>query len=204
VPEIHDITHSDDEDGHAPSSSVERRHRRDDTMSFGRWVLELVVLLAVAWVLAWGIKSYVVQPFIIPSSSMEPTLIISDRVLVNRFIYRFTQPKVGDIVVFVSPEEGNIDLIKRVVAVGGQSIDIRDGKVFVDGTQRVEPFVNEAYPDHYDSDEPVTVPRGSVFVMGDNRPNSKDSRYIGTQPVTRILGRAFAIYWPLGRLTWFR
>ncbi|MDO8915073.1 MAG: signal peptidase I [Coriobacteriia bacterium] len=216
-----DTLHNEDGDGQVPSPSLERgleradaseladestsrRRQSSDTMSFGRWLLELAVLLVLAWALAWGIKSYVVQPFIIPSSSMEPTLIISDRVLVNRFIYRFTKPAPGDIVVFVSPEEGNIDLIKRVIAVGGQTIDIRDGKVFVDGTQRVEPFVNAAYPDHYDADAPFTVPEGSVYVMGDNRPNSKDSRYIGAQPVSRILGRAFAIYWPLGRLTWFR
>lgn len=181
-----------------------RRRQESETMSFGRWVLELAVLLALAWVLAWGIKSYVVQPFIIPSSSMESTLMISDRVLVNRFIYRFTAPKPGDIVVFVSPEENNLDLIKRVVAVGGQTVDVRDGKVYVDGKLRVEPFVNTAYPDHYDSDAPLKVPAGSVYVMGDNRANSKDSRYIGPQPVTRILGRAFAIYWPVDRLTWFK
>jgi signal peptidase I len=180
-----------------------RRRQNGETMSFGRWVLELAVLLVLAWVLAWGIKSYVVQPFIIPSSSMEPTLMISDRVLVNRFIYRFASAKPGDIVVFVSPDDGNIDLIKRVVAVGGQTVDIRDGKLYVDGALRVEPFVNTAYPDHYDSDAPLKVPAGTVYVMGDNRANSKDSRYIGPQPVSRILGRAFAIYWPLGRLTWF-
>jgi signal peptidase I len=204
VSDTHDITYSNDGDGQEPSPSVERRHRRDDTMSFGRWLLELAVLLALAFVLAWGIKNYVVQPFIIPSSSMEPTLIISDRVLVNRFVYRFTEPKPGDIVVFFSPEEGNIDLIKRVIAVGGQTIDIRDGEVFVDGVRRIETFVNSEYPDDYSSDAPLVVPKGSVYVMGDNRPNSKDSRYIGPQPVSRILGRAFAIYWPLGRLAWLK
>jgi len=181
-----------------------RRRQSAETMSFGRWLLELVVLVAIAWVLALGIKTFVVQPFIIPSSSMEPTLMISDRVLVNRFIYRFTEPRADDIVVFVSPEEGNLDLIKRVVAVAGQRVDIRDGVVFVDGERRIEPFVNQAYPDHYSSDETVTVPAGAVFVMGDNRANSKDSRYIGSQPVTRILGKAFAIYWPLNRITWFQ
>lgn len=183
---------------------LSRRRQVGETMSFGRWVLELAVLLVLAWVLAWGIKTYVVQPFIIPSSSMEPTLMISDRVLVNRFIYRLTEPRPGDIVVFVSPEEGNLDLIKRVVAVGGETVDVRDGKVYVDGVPRVELFVNAAYPDHYDSDAPLKVPAGTVYVMGDNRANSKDSRYIGPQPVTRILGRAFAIYWPPSRLTWFR
>ena len=223
MPDIHDIQDRDHGDGQRPSPSSDaprrglkqadpatladagraRERQREETMSFGRWVLELVVLLGLAWVLAFGIKTYVVQPFIIPSSSMEPTLMISDRVLVNRFIYRFTAPKAGDIVVFQSPQEGNLDLIKRVVAVAGQTADIRDGKVFVDGQQRVEPFVNQAYPDDYTADATVTVPAGTVYVMGDNRANSKDSRYIGPQRVSDILGKTFAIYWPLGRLRWF-
>jgi signal peptidase I len=183
--------------------STARGSQHKETMSFGRWFLELVVLVALAWVLALGIKTYVVQPFIIPSSSMEPTLLISDRVLVSKFTYRFTAPKPLDIVVFVSPEDGRTDLIKRVIAVAGQTVDIRDGKVFVDEVALVEPFVNSAYPDHYDSDAPVKVPAGMIWVMGDNRANSKDSRFIGPQPVSKVLGRAFAIYWPLDRLTWF-
>jgi signal peptidase I len=180
-----------------------RSVQREETMSFGRWLIELVVLVALAWVLALGIKTYVVQPFIIPSSSMEPTLLISDRVLVNKFVYRLGEPKPGDIVVFVSPEDGRTDLIKRIIAVAGQTVDIQDGKVFIDGAQLVEPYVNSAYPDHYDSDAPVKVPPGTIWVMGDNRANSKDSRFIGPQPVSKVLGRAFAIYWPLSRLTWF-
>lgn len=223
MPQSHDINDRDNGDGQRPSpfsdvrtgplekadpdtlqdAGTARRRQRDETMSFGRWILELAVLLGLAWVLAFGIKTYVVQPFIIPSSSMEPTLMISDRVLVNRFIFRFTAPKSGDIVVFESPQEGNLDLIKRVVAVAGQQVDIRDGKLFVDGKQRVEPFVNTAYPDNYTADATVTVPAGTVYVMGDNRANSKDSRYIGPQRVSDILGKAFAIYWPLDRLRWF-
>jgi signal peptidase I len=217
MPENMDTSSTDIGDGDMPSPISERTLRepeaadpatladepharasqRDETMSFGRWFLELVVLVALAWVLALGIKTYIVQPFIIPSSSMEPTL------LVNKFIYRFGSPQPRDIVVFVSPEDGRTDLIKRVIAVAGQTIDVQDGKVFIDGVASVEPYVNAAYPDHYDSDAPVKVPAGMIWVMGDNRANSKDSRFIGPQPVTKVLGRAFAIYWPVGRLTWF-
>jgi signal peptidase I len=220
MPDVYDTRHSDPGDGDMPSplsahTALEpeaaeagtladegalRESQRRETLSFGRWLIELVVLVALAWVLALGIKTYVVQPFIIPSSSMEPTLLISDRVLVNKSIYRFGEPKAGDIVVFVSPEDGTTDLIKRVIAVGGQTVDVQDGKVSVDGVLLDEPYVNPAYPDHYDSDAPVKVPAGMIWVMGDNRANSKDSRFIGPQPVSAVLGRAFAIYWPLARL----
>jgi len=189
-----------------PMTRMERRAairaRSTGTISFGRGLLETVLLIGFAWVLAFGIKTYVVQPFLIPSSSMEPTLAISDRVLVNKFVYRFSDPSPGDIVVFISSEDGSTDLIKRVIAVGGQTVDIQDGAVIVDGNRLDEPFVNQAYPDHYDADAAVKVPPGTVWVMGDNRANSKDSRYIGPQPVSMILGRAFAIYWPLDRLSW--
>jgi signal peptidase I len=168
--------------------------------SFLRWLAEVVVLLAVAVVLALGIKTFVVQPFVIPSSSMVPTLQIGDRVLVNKFIYRFTQPKPGDVVVFTSPDNDNMDLIKRVIAVGGQSVQIRDGIVYVNGQARTEPFVNPEVRDTYTSAAPVKVPDGYVWVMGDNRTNSRDSRYFGPQPVKNLLGRAFAIYWPLTRI----
>lgn len=163
-------------------------------------LVEMLILVGIAWVLATGIRTFVVQPFVIPSGSMEPTLLVSDQVLVNRFIYRFEHAKPGDIVVFVSSEDRVTDLIKRVVAVGGQTVEIRNGVVFVDGKRRYEPFVNSSVPDHFNSSAPFRVPDGMVFVMGDNRANSMDSRYIGPQPESAILGRAFAIYWPLGRV----
>lgn len=222
MPDPHDTANTDSGDGDMPSPVSERSTlelepadaatlvnertarsaQREETLSFGRWLLELVVLVGLAWVLAFGIKTYVVQPFVIPSSSMEPTLLISDRVLVNKFIYRVTAPRPGDVVVFLSPEDGRTDLIKRVIAVAGQTVDIQDGRVSVDGVLLNEPYVNAADPDHYNSDSPVKVPPGTVWVMGDYRANSKDSRFIGPQPVSKILGRAFAIYWPLDRLAW--
>ena len=184
MPDSHNLPRNEDGDGQVPSPSAERcapgleeassetlsdpcdarRRQGEETLSFGRWLTEIVVLLVVAWVLALGIKTFVVQPFIIPSSSMEPTLMISDRVLVNRFVYRFTSPKPGDIVVFVSPEDGSTDLIKRVIAVGCQTIDIRNGTVLADAHLRVEPFVNQAHPAQHQSHLPPEVPpaRGSL------------------------------------------
>lgn len=168
--------------------------------SLGRWLAETAVLVVLAVVLAVGIKTFVVQPFMIPSASMEPTLMIGDRVLVNRFIYRFQPPRAGDIVVFVSQQEGGLDLIKRVIAVGGQTVELREGTVYVDGKAIEEPYVNQAIRDTYTSNSMTKVPPGYLWVMGDNRTNSRDSRYLGPQAVSSVVGKAFCIYWPIPRI----
>jgi signal peptidase I len=161
---------------------------------------ELVVIVVVAFLLASSIKAWLVQPFVIPSASMEPTLLVGDRVLVDKTAYRFGTPHVGDVVVFYSPEDQRIDYIKRVIAVEGQTVEVREGVVYVDGKARTEPFVNQAAKDAYTSTSPVIVPAGSVWVMGDNRANSRDSRVFGPRPVSDLLGKAFCIYWPIGHL----
>ncbi len=168
--------------------------------SFLRWIGETILLVGLAFVLAMGIKTFVVQPFLIPSGSMEPTLQIGDRVLVNKFIYRFAQPKQGEVVVFISPDDKSTDFIKRVIAVGGQTVDIRDGMVSVDGKRLSEPYVNRQVVDHYNLDKAVKIPQGQVWLMGDNRTNSRDSRFFGPRPASELLGEAFVIYWPLGRI----
>lgn len=155
--------------------------------------------MAIAWLIAQGIMSYVVQRYEIPSSSMEDTLLIGDSVLVDKFVYRLHDPKPGDLVVFLSPEDPDKRWIKRVVAVGDQTVDIRDGVVYVDGKRLTERYVNKRYPSHYDADTPVRVPDRMVYLMGDNRTNSQDSRYIGPQPLSRVVGRAFVICWPIER-----
>jgi signal peptidase I len=169
-------------------------------MSFARWLLEMLALLAIAVGAAWAITTFLVQPFVIPSTSMENTLLVGDRVLVSKFAYRSGSPRYGDVVVFTSPEDGTTDLIKRVIALAGQTVDIQDGRVIVDGRRLSEPYVNRDFPSHYDADRPVRVPAGTVWVMGDNRANSKDSRYIGPIATSDIRGKAFAIYWPPSRI----
>ncbi|MDO9556992.1 MAG: signal peptidase I [Coriobacteriia bacterium] len=171
--------------------------RTSDEVSFGRWVLELVVLVGVAFLLATGIKTWVVQPFIIPTGSMIPTLEIGDYVIANKFIYRFEEPHYGDIVVFLSPASNSTDYIKRVIAVGGQEVDVRDGLVYVDGQPLDEPYTHGAQNDRGALALPVVIPDGYVWLMGDNRDNSQDSRWFGPQPVSRIVGKAFFIYWPI-------
>ncbi len=174
--------------------------RSREEQSFLRWLAEMAVLAAAAFVLATGIKTFVVQPFRIPSASMVPTLAVGDRVLVNKYLYRFRSPRRGDIVVFTSPEVAETDLIKRVIAVGGRTVAVRDGAVYVDGAALSEPYVSAQVPDTYTSERPAQVPNGYVWLMGDNRPNSHDSRYFGPQPVRHLLGKAFFIYWPPARM----
>lgn len=160
---------------------------------------ELPVLLVSAVLIAFVLKVYVVQPFWIPTPSMVPTLMPDDRVLALKFIYRFTDPKPGDIVVFVPPNEKSKDYIKRVVAVGGQRIKIVDGVVYINGKPLAEPYLS---PDSADSGSMAEqrIPPGKVFVMGDNRPNSLDSRVFGPVSVDAIVGKAVVIYWPLDRI----
>lgn len=171
-------------------------YSEEDGVSFGRWLAELVVLVGLAFVLAQGIKTFVVQPFMIPSGSMEPTLEIGDRVLVNKFVYRFAKPEVGDIVVFKSPDDTRTDYIKRVVAVEGQTVSIAGDKLVVDGVPITESYTHGTPTEPGDLELPVRVPKGQVFLMGDNRTNSTDSRWFGPQPISRVLGKAFMIYWP--------
>lgn len=168
--------------------------------SFARWLGETLLLVAVAFVLAQGIKTFVVQPYIIPTGSMEPTILIGDRVIAEKVSYRFGDPQPGDIVVLDDPAGQHPQLIKRVIAVGGQTIDIRDGLVYIDGEVLDEPYLVGVKTEVGTVIMPLTVPEGDIFVMGDNRPNSGDARYFGVLPVSTVKGRAIATYWPLDRL----
>lgn len=162
------------------------------------FIKELPVLVLVALVVAWLIKSFIVQPFFIPSGSMEPTFTRGDHVLVNKFLYRFVEPVEGDVIVFRYPVDPDKDYIKRIVALPGQQLEIKNGKIYVDNK-----VVKEDYLDNVITTAdfgPVTVPNDKYFVMGDNRNNSEDSRVWGTVPEDNILGKAFMIYWPLTRV----
>ncbi|MDI6716410.1 MAG: signal peptidase I [Actinomycetota bacterium] len=167
---------------------------RSSLLSFLR---EFPTLLATAFIIALLIRWLVVQSFYIPSQSMEPTLSPGDRILVNKFIYRFTSPKPGDIVVFALPQQDNRDFIKRIVACEGDTVAIKNGKLYVNGK------LNDSYPvipEDYSNMAEQKVKNNHVFVMGDNRPNSVDSRYIGQIPERNIIGKAFIVFWPLDRI----
>jgi signal peptidase I len=182
------------------SRQSRRERRRGAPKKGGGGVLEFLIILLVSFVLVFGfVRPFVVEAFWIPSASMVPTLKYGDRVLVNKFIYRFTEPQRGDIIVFKSVEGDGQDLIKRVVGVPGDEIAVRGGKLFVNGEPQKEPYVNKKYPDR-SFYAPTTVPKDHVFAMGDNRANSQDSRVFGPVPEQNIEGEAFLRFWPPDRI----
>ncbi|MDA8169701.1 MAG: signal peptidase I [Nitrospiraceae bacterium] len=179
-----------------------------------RILWEYVEAIATALILALIIRAYVVQAFKIPSGSMIPTLQIGDHILVNKFIYgtripfdknrvlEFEKPQGGDVIVFKYPKDPSRDFIKRVIGVPGDVVEEKDKVVYVNGKPLKEPYAqhveNDMKPAGYDPRDnfgPVIVPRGSYFVMGDNRDESYDSRYWGFVPFDDIKGKAFIIYW---------
>ena len=187
-------------DQQGPEAGAALKGRRVRSRRKGWGALEFLVTLLVSFALIFGVvEPFVVEDYKIPSESMVPTLEIGDRLFVNKFIYRFTDPEPGDIVVFKSVEGGEEDLIKRVVAVPGDTVEVRDGELYVNGQPQEGSYVNREFPDrsYYG---PNTVPEGHVFVMGDNRANSRDSRFFGPVPYENIEGEAFLLFWPPDRI----
>jgi len=192
-----------------PSGSVRPRK------SVFREYLEAIL---VAVVLALFIRTFVVQAFKIPSGSMKPTLLVGDHILVNKFIYGvkipfvnktlipITDPKRGDVVVFKFPEDPKKDFIKRVIGIGGDVVEVRNKKVYLNhkpmndpyGTY-TDPHVIPALSRPRDNFGPVTVPDHALFVMGDNRDHSYDSRFWKFVDLSKVKGKAFLIYWSWDR-----
>lgn len=187
-------------DSAGEDSSYESRRKRRAARQRGG-VLELLVIAAVAFALVFGVvRPFIVEAFVIPSESMVPTLMVGDRVLANKFIYRFDDPDRGDVVVFESVEVGGQDLIKRVVGTPGDTVEVREGTLYVNGEPQNEPYVNQEGSGLSPPQEEFTVPKDTVFVMGDNRANSRDSRFFGPVPEENLEGEAFVIFWPPTRL----
>jgi signal peptidase I len=173
--------------------------------------------IVIAVILALFVRTWVVQAFKIPTGSMENNLLIGDHLLVNKFVFGPSTSAVerallpisdvrrGDVVVFKYPEDPERDFIKRVIGLPGETLEVRDKKVYIDGKPLDEPYVHYLQPlsgqheftsfDVRDRYEPVTVPEGHYFVMGDNRDNSQDSRYWGFLPKHYVKGKALLIYW---------
>ncbi|MBI3011926.1 MAG: signal peptidase I [Candidatus Omnitrophica bacterium] len=154
--------------------------------------------------LALVIRTFIVAPFKIPSGSMRATLIEGDRILVNKFIYRFHPPQRGDIIVFRYPEDPKRSFIKRLAAVGGETVELRQGKVVVNG-QPVDGsgvFQHTYYSNqgqYGEEGQAIHVPEGSFYVLGDNPASSHDSRFWGFVPKQMVIGRAMCIFWPITR-----
>ena len=161
-----------------------------------RLFLEYMDSIIIAGVAALFIIHFLFRTFYIPSGSMLPTLQIKDFIVVNEFIYRFKEPERGDVIVFTPPPAANAEgkeFIKRVIAKGGDSISVKDGRVYVNGEPQAEPYIENA-PDYYLG--PTKVPDDHLFVMGDNRPSSADSHIWGFLPEKNVIGKAFLIILP--------
>lgn len=207
-----------------PSAARPRRSRPAGS-STGSFLRELPLLLLVALVLAFLLRTFVVQVFYIPSSSMEPTLSVNDRMVVEKITYLFRDPVRGEVVVFEGESLGEIDpdttagerlvrvvgqflgvvpasardFVKRVIGLPGDEILIEEGVVSVNGIPLDEPYVAFDDPSDYG---PVTVPADALFFLGDNRPNSSDSRRgLGFVPLDKVVGRSGAIIWPVDSAT---
>ena len=164
-----------------------------------RKILDSLVTLLISVVLVLGVvRPFMVEAYYIPTQSMVPTLEVGDRVLANKFIYRFSEPERGDIIIFESPE-GETDLIKRVLGLPGDTITVVRGSLYVNDELQRETYLNPDLPDE-STYGPIEVPAQHVFVMGDNRANSADSRSIGPVPQNNIAGEAFLRVWPLNQL----
>jgi signal peptidase I len=170
-----------------------------------RECIEILVIIVIAVILTSLLKAFVIDQYEIPTGSMEPTIEIGDRLFAEKVSYHFTEPNPGDIVTFNDPIEGGRVLIKRCIAVGGQTVDLVDGKVVVDGEALDEPYTHGKMSAPLDQmvgvhfQYPYTVPEGSIWVMGDNRTNSLDSRYFGVVSQKELIGRALFRFLPLDR-----
>jgi len=161
-------------------------------------IVETLDACLFAALLSLVIITFVVQAFYIPSGSMEPTLMVDDRILVAKFMYRFEPVHRGDVIVFRYPLNPQRDFVKRVVGLPGDRVQLKDGVVHLDGTVLSEKGYT-IKPD-FGNYGPVTVPASQFFVLGDNRNNSEDSRFFGYVPRGNVIGKAIFIYWPLPRI----
>lgn len=153
-----------------------------------------------------SIRIFIVQAYKMPAGSMLPTILVGDYILVNKYIYRFYDPKRGDLVIFPLPNKQNVNYVKRIVALEGDKLEIKEKKVFINGDQIVEPYTINTddrilHPNlsHRDTFGPVIVPDKHVFVLGDNRDNSNDSRFFGFVKKETVKARVQVVYFSIDK-----
>jgi signal peptidase I len=183
----------------APNVAVQRQRP-------ARVVLDWVVVIAVALIVAFVVRTFLLAHFVVEGSSMSSTLSGGDRVFVNKLSYRIGEPNRGDVVV-LHQFSGSVerDLIKRVIALPGEEIEVRSCEVYIDGRLLTEPYLDQnlVTPGNCGGDTSATViPDDHVFVMGDNRSGSQDSRSLGAIPRSELVGRAFVVFWPTESWRW--
>ncbi|MCI6085129.1 signal peptidase I [Selenomonas sp.] len=166
--------------------------------SLGEEAKDWIISIVVAVVLAFLIRQFIVELYIVDGPSMRPTLQSQERLVVNKFIYSLRAPEKGEILVFKYPRDQSRDFIKRVIATPGDTIEIKDGRVYVNDQMLNEDYILEKTRSEYPK---ATVPDGTVFVMGDNRNNSEDSRFadVGFVPYSLIKGKAMLVFWPFSQ-----
>ena len=167
-----------------------------DQLSFN--IRELLESVAIALVLALIIRTFFFQFFYIPSRSMEPTLLINDRIVVTKFTYWFNEPQRGEVVVFKYPLDPKKLYVKRLIALPGENIKFENGKLYINDNLIEEPYLPIGI--EFDDYGPTEVPLGKYFMVGDNRNNSSDSRFWGFVDENQLIGKSQAIYWPFDRL----
>lgn len=176
----------------------QRQKTRNNNL--GKDLLSFFVTLAAVLVFVWLLKTFVYQAYNIPSGSMEETIVPGDMIFAEKVTYYFREPQQGDILTFRDTQDptGQKVLIKRVIATGGQTVNIADGHVVIDGVALTEPYVQgtTAPLASYDVSYPYKVPEGYIWVMGDNRQYSVDSRAFGAVPLDNVLEHAVLVYWP--------
>jgi signal peptidase I len=179
-------------------------------------VKEWTESIVTAFILAMIIRIFVVQAFKIPTGSMRLTLVEGDIILVNKFLYgaklplvdirlpAVRKPQRGDVIVFIYPENPKKDFIKRLIATEGESVEIKDGTIYINDLPLLDPVFSQKYyynrGDYAQEGQKTIVPKNSYFVLGDNSQSSQDSRYWGFVPEKNVIGKAFIIYWPLNRI----
>jgi signal peptidase I len=191
-------------------------NRRGKSGAAREWVESIII----AFILAMFIRTFFIQAFKIPSGSMIPTLLVGDRLMVNKLRYGAKVPytdkrlpgigrlRRGDIIVFAFPGDPKRDFIKRFAAFGGETVEIRGGDLYIDGHRVEDPDIKNIF--YYNRGDfgkegvPVKVPEGSLFVLGDNSASSHDSRFWGFVPEENLIGKAEFIYWPLNRIRWIK
>ena len=167
--------------------------------SLGEEAKDWIVSIVVAVVLAFFSRQFIVELCVVDGPSMRPTLQSQERLIVNKFVYKIREPKKGEILVFQYPRDPRRDFIKRVIATAGDTVEIKDGRVFVNDQLLNEDYILEKTKSEYPKS---TVPKGTIFVMGDNRNNSEDSRFadVGFVPLDLIKGKARRVYRPCSQL----
>lgn len=192
-----DLINKEDNDG-KKLNTINKKSGKEK-MSLGEELKDWGISIVIALVLAFFIRHFIVELYLVEGPSMRPTLENHERLVVNKFIYKFRAPERGEVLVFSYPKDPSRDFIKRVIAVPGDTIEIKEGRVFVNQQLQNESYILSKTRGSYPLS---TVPEGHIFVMGDNRNNSEDSRFsdVGFVPFDLLKGKAVMVFWPLDQL----